>query len=458
MHNTTKRASIIIPLVAVFFVLLSVLFYRFLVYGSQWVTYTFNNHVYDSGVLSVAGTIYDRDGEILATSVDGDRVYNEDLSVRLGTLHVVGDSSNYIATSVQSLYQSSLIGYNLVDGLYNTISTEDGSDITLTIDAQVSAIAYEALDGNKGTIAVYNYETGEVICMVSSPTFDPEDKPTSAISENLNGVYEGVYLNRSISGVYTPGSTFKIITGICAIENIEDIYERTFTCTGEYETSSGDTVICNSVHGTLDFDTALRVSCNCVFAELAIELGADTLTQTVRDLGFGESISVSKAATVTSTFDLSDAVDIDIGWAGIGQYTTLVNPTQMLMLMGAIANSGVAITPYTVENSAELIDYTGIVSSNITLSTETADLMAAMLRSNVQDYYGDSRFADLEMCGKTGTAEVSDDEPHAWFVGFSQKEDFPYAIVVCVENGGSGSSVAIPIANTVMQAVLSELG
>lgn len=457
MQNTTKRAKIIFALVAVFFVLLSVLFYRFLVYGSEWVTYTFNNHVYDSGVLSVAGTIYDRDGEILATSIDGDRVYNEDLSVRLSTLHVVGDSSNYIATSVQSLYQSSLIGYNFVDGLYTTITTDDGSDITLTIDAQVSAAAYEALNGEKGTIAVYNYETGEVICMVSSPTFDPEDKPSSAISENLNGVYDGVYLNRSISGVYTPGSTFKIVTGICAIENFEDIYERTFTCTGECVTSNGS-VICNSVHGTLTFERALQVSCNSVFAQLAIELGADLLTQTVRDLGLGTSISVSKAETVKSTFDLSEAVDIDLGWAGIGQYTTLVNPTQMLMLMGAIANSGVAITPYTVESSAELIDYTGVVSSNISLSAETADLMAEMLRSNVSEYYGDSRFPDLEMCGKTGTAEVMDDDPHAWFVGFSVKEDFPYAIVVVVENGGSGSSVAIPIANTVMQAVLDELG
>ncbi len=457
MQNTAKRSKIIFALVAAFFVLLSILLYRFIVYGNTWVSYTFNNHVYTSGVMTVAGTIYDRDGEILATTVDGERIYSENETVRLATLHVVGDTSNYIATSVQSLYRASLIGYNFVDGLYTTISTEDGTDITLTIDSQVSEAAYKALGGYDGTIAVYNYETGEVICMVSSPTFDPENKPTDDISANVDGEYDGVYLNRSISGVYTPGSTFKVVTVICAIENIDDIYTRTFTCTGKYETKNGS-VICNGVHGTIDFEKALNVSCNCAFAELAIELGTEKMTQTVRDLGFATSIDVSKATTVRSTFDLSDSIDIDIGWAGIGQYTTLINPTQMLMLMGAIANSGTAIIPYIVESSAELIDYTGIQSSNITLSAETADAMAAMLSSDVVNYYGDSKFPDLEMCGKTGTAEVADDEPHAWFVGFSQLEDFPYAIVVCIENGGTGYSDAIPAANSVMQVVLDQLG
>ena len=81
--------------------------------------------------------------------------------------------------------------------------------------------------------------------------------------------------------------------------------------------------------------------------------------------------------------------------------------------------------------------------------------MGTLLRSNVKNYYGDSKFPDLEMCGKTGSAEVIGDKSHAWFVGFSQREDFPYALVVCLQNGGIGYYDAIPVANKTMQALFS---
>ena len=141
------------------------------------------------------------------------------------------------------------------------------------------------------------------------------------------------------------------------------------------------------------------------------------------------------------------------------QFTTLINPCQMLMLMGAIANGGNAVTPKIVRNSTseKLSELLGNISplAQISIDTETASQMKKIMRSTVKNYYGDSRFPGLEMCGKTGTAEVDGKRPHAWFMGFSQKEDFPYAIVVMVENGGSASSVAIPVANKVMQAIKS---
>ena len=456
MRNTTRRTYIIIFLIVAFFAGLGIMLYTFISDGDEWVANRANSLIFKGDELTVAGKIYDRDGEILVSTENGKRKYNSNYNKRLSTLHVVGDSVGYIATGVQTLYRSNLIGYNFVDGIYNTLSSDEGVDIKLTIDADVCAEAYSAMNGNKGTIIVYNYETGEVICMVSAPTYDPQNKPKD-IDTNTTGKYNGIYMNRAISGVFTPGSTFKVVTAICAIENIPDLYSRKFKCTGKKTFGSGD-VICNGVHGTLDFERALNVSCNSVFSELANEVGKDKLTETVRALGFGKNVTISKAKTVRSTFDVSNSTKLDLGWAGIGQYTTLVNPSQMLMFMGAIANGGKAMTPYLVEESSEIVDVKSKVNTNIKLSEETAAKVKKLLRSNVKNYYSDNKFPNLEMCGKTGSAEVSNGKSHAWFVGFSQKKNFPYAIVVCLENGGLGYNHAIPVANRVMQKVLKEVG
>lgn len=455
MRTITRRTYIVIFLVIAFFAGLGFMLYSFYTEGGTWASNRANNHIYSGGELTVAGTIYDRNKTPLVTTQDGERVYHESKSTRKATLHVIGDSQGFISTGIQTLYRSDLIGYSFVDGIYKTITKSKGNDIRLTIDAEVSAAAYEAMNGNKGTVLVYNYKTGEIICMVSAPTYDPLNKPTD-IDSSTSGKYDGIYINRALTGVFTPGSTFKVVTAICAIENISDIYERTFNCKGKYTTGKkkgdGD-VICNGVHGKVDFERALNVSCNSVFAELAVELGADKLTQTVRDSGFGKKISLGKISTVKSTFELSGSTNLDIGWAGIGQYTTLVNPCQMLMFMGAIANGGQAVTPYLVEEGLGIINLSGTPDSNIKLSEETANAIKKLLRSNVKNYYGDSKFPKLEMCGKTGSAEVSNGRSHAWFVGFSQKKNFPYAVVVCLENGGIGYTHAIPVANKVMQAV-----
>ena len=455
MRNTTKRTYIIIFLIVAFFAGLGIMLYSFIAEGDTWVANRANGLIYKGGELTVAGTIYDSDGEILVSTEKGKRKYNSNYNKRLSTLHVVGDSAGYIATGVQTLYRSNLIGYNFVDGIYKTLSSDEGVDVKLTIDADVCAEAYSAMAGKKGTVVVYNYETGEVVCMVSAPTYDPDNKP-SDINTNTSGKYDGVYMNRAISGVFTPGSTFKVVTAICAIENIPDLYSRKFKCTGKKTFGSGD-VICNGVHGTLTFERALNVSCNSVFSELANEVGKDKLTETVRALGFGKNVTVSKAKTVRSTFDVSGSTKLDLGWAGIGQYTTLVNPCQMLMFMGAIANGGRAMTPYIVEESSEIVDSKNRMNTNIKLGEETASKVKKLLRSNVKNYYSDNKFPGLEMCGKTGSAEVSNGKSHAWFVGFSNKAGFPYAIVVCLENGGLGYTHAIPVANRVMQKVLKEV-
>ncbi|MGN1442918.1 MAG: penicillin-binding transpeptidase domain-containing protein, partial [Acutalibacteraceae bacterium] len=226
MKNITKRAYVIYALICAFFVGLGILMYSFIAHGGEWAANRINRHVFTNRQLTNAGTIYDRDMKVLAQTKNGERVFSDDYYTRVSTLHVVGDSQGYIATGVQTLYRPNLIGYNFVDGVYNAVKANDKNDIVLTIDSEVSKVAWQAMNGKKGTICAYNYKTGEVVCMVSSPSYDPNNKP-SDIDTDTTGKYNGIYINRFLSGVFTPGSTFKVVTAICALDNIEGVSKRT---------------------------------------------------------------------------------------------------------------------------------------------------------------------------------------------------------------------------------------
>lgn len=454
MNNTTKRAYVLYVFIIAFFVGLGFMVASFYLHGNEWASKQVNRHIYSNGQLANAGTIYDVNSVPLVYSKEDKRVYNENSTVRKALLHAVGDKSGFISTGVQYVYSSQLSGYDFVNGVYNLKKYGRGNDIFLTLDSEVCKTAYKAMNGRKGTVGVYNYQTGEIVCMVSTPSYDPENKPSGMDSDSK---YEGVYLNRFLSGQYTPGSTFKIVTAICALENIPDIESRTFKCTGKYHAVDGD-VICNHNHGTVTFEEALNRSCNSAFAEIAIELGPEKLTKTAEELGFNVKETIGQINLTQSTFNVSNAAKVDLGWAGIGQYTTLVNPCQMLTLMGAIANGGTAIKPYFISkivspSDRETVIGTTAESTTVHINSGTANTMKKLLRSNVVNYYDDSTFPNLQMCGKTGTAQIDNGESHSWFVGFSQNPETPYAVVCVVENSGSGLSAAGPVVNKVMQKV-----
>lgn len=463
MKTTSKRAAAIYALV-IFFVLGLAFYCGSLVQNAnKWAMMPINEHLFVGGELENAGAIYDANGTALVESRDGERVYNDNADIRRATLHLLGDKAGIIAAGIQTTYKDELVGYDFVNGVYSVDGSSTGNNIHLTIDADLCATALDALGGNKGTIGVYNYKTGEILCMVSSPTYDPENKPDD-IESDTSGKYEGVYLNRFLNGVYTPGSTFKLITAAAALENIPDIESRTFTCTGEYETSGG-TIICNARngHGTQTFEEALNHSCNVAFAQIGIEVGAEKMNEVAARLGFQTADSVpepfkmDRMTISRSTFDVTDTTKADLGWASIGQYSTLVNPYHELVLMGAIANGGTPVLPYVVsgvETASGVMTQRGQAELGQTyFSSDIASQLSDLMRSNVVNSYGDGNFSGMELCAKTGTAELGEGQKsHAWFVGFSRDEETPLAFVVVVENGGGGRAVAMPVAQTVMDA------
>lgn len=274
MKMITKRGIFLWILCALFIAGIGFLTFSLVTESSDWVMKTYNRHVYSDGQLIAAGEIRDKNGVVLSESKDGKRVYSEDKETRLSTLHVVGDTRGFISTGVQTQFESQLVGYNVVDGVYNIKKNAGGNDLNLTIDSEINKVALDALGDYKGTIGVVNYKTGDIICMVSTPTYDVNDVPSNI---NTSEKYEGVYINRFLTGLYTPGSTFKVVTAISALQNIgSDIYNRTWRCDRVYDVDGieEDNIICNARHGTTDFENA--------FAKVVISHSARSLLNSVR--------------------------------------------------------------------------------------------------------------------------------------------------------------------------------
>lgn len=456
MKSASKRTRIILVVVALALAGITALIISLVSNGADWATHSRNSLLYNSaGEFVGSGIIYDRNGEVLSKTTDGKREYNKDVSVRKSLLHVVGDSQGFIASGVQNAYDKELSGYNFIEGIWELQKYGKGDDIKLTVDAGACKTAYEALNGRKGAVCVYNYKTGQILCDVSTPTYDPENKPDNLESDKA---YSGVYMDRVINGLYPPGSTFKTITAAAAIDKLSGAEEKTYHCSGAY-VSGNDKITCMSTHGDISFSRALAMSCNSAFAAIANEVGAASLKEYAEKFGFNQVLTIDGKEITTSKFNLgSSAPDIDVGWAGIGQYTTMVTPMLMMRAMGAIANGGTPAEPYLIENittASGINVYKGKTAvGESVVSPATASKLGKLLRNDVETNYGDWQFSDLKVCAKSGTAEVeNDDTPHAWFVGYCEDENYPYAFAVIVENGGSGSQVACPIAASVLKSL-----
>ena len=371
-------------------------------------------------------------------------------------MHLLGDRFGYISAPVLQEYSDELVGFSHVDGLYSL--TESSNQAILTISAEAQKTALAAMQGRKGTIGVYNYKTGEILVAVTTPTYDPDDMPD--VEQDTSGAYDGVYLNRFFQTAYTPGSIFKCVTAAAALEMLPDAMTKTFYCEGSCQIG-GDTINCNGVHGTIDLRRALATSCNVAFAKLAVELGPEILTAYAKKLGVTDSISFDGVTLTKGNFDLDEAVDSEIAWSGIGQYTDLVNACQFMTVMGTIAGGGQAARPYLmaeVKNALGRGYEAETVLLDRTLESSTCDQLADMMRGNVVNMYGQWQFPDLYVCAKSGTAEVGPDEtPHATFSGFIRDEEYPLAFIVVVENGGSGSATCAPIAGQVLHACVDAL-
>ena len=443
MNKLAKRAWFAYFLAAAMLVGVLVIVVRYFVNGPDWMP--FQND----------GVIVDRSGMVLMDNTDG-RTLADDATVRASMLQILGDNEGYITPYLLNEYGDELAGFNRISGTRHMGGGE--GRMTLTLSAYVQRAALNALNGQHGTVGVYNYKTGEILCMVSSPTYDPWNVPDV---EGNPEQYNGVYVNRFLHSAYAPGSIFKLVTAAAALERISDIEDRTFYCEGSAQIGS-ETVICNGVHGTISFRQALCQSCNVAFAQIADELGADVLTDYARRFGITESLSFDGFVTKSGNFDLSEATAYEAAWAGVGQYTDQINPCQYMTFMGAIANGGQAATPYLVDKvtfgSKTKYEAKTEMGYKI-LSASAADTLAEMMHYNVVNNYGEWYFSGLYAGAKSGTAERGEGlTSNALLTGFVQSEDYPLAFVVVIEGGGAGSTACTPVIRQVLDACVVAMG
>ena len=293
MKKLEGRSLICLLLVLAMLVGLVYFIVRLEINGSKWASYYANSHIFNNGIL-VAGEIKDRKGEVLLRYDEDGAHYAGEEYERRAISSVVGDAANNINTGANVVFRSRLVSYNPVTGTEGFFGIRGGS-VTLSIDKEINNTAYNALGSRNGFVGVYDYTTGDIVCLVSTPTVDPANPADSESAPS------GAYINKVFNARDAPGSTFKVLTAAAALENIKDIRERTFTCTGSDEIE-GSRITCPKYHGTMDFSGALANSCNCVFGKLAVEMGPKVMKKYVDEMGLTSSYDVNGIHTLEGSF------------------------------------------------------------------------------------------------------------------------------------------------------------
>ena len=411
------------------------------------------------------GEIISADGHILAETItDTDGTETRYYPYANMFAHVVGFSTNG-KSGLESIANFNLLRSHTMtlEKVVNELQGEKniGDNVVTTLNYDLQDTAYEALGKYDGAIVVMEPSTGKILAMVSKPDYDPNniaedwDELTAEDSES------SVLLNRATQGLYPPGSVFKIFTTLEYVHENSDYEDYSFDCNGKF--TEGDSVIhCykNKRHGQEDLIGSFADSCNSSFASLGLTLNPDSFTELCDSMLFNTSLPL-RFESSKSSFSLDADADVStVLETSIGQGKTLVTPMHMALVVSAIANDGVLMNPYLIDHTE---NYNGIVVDayepteyGTLLSTEDASLMQTFMREVVEDGTGERLSGQsYTAAGKTGTAEFSTSSKasHARFVGYAHREDKEdIAVAVIVEDSGSGSEYAVPIAKKIFDA------
>jgi peptidoglycan glycosyltransferase len=396
------------------------------------------------------GEIYDRHGELLATNKKQGRLYKRVYPHGVDLAHLLGYfSPRYGESGLEAAFERYLSGYVL------SPEPEQGCNLNLTIDLELQKKANELLNNRKGAIVALNPQSGEVLALASSPSFDPNKidsewgKLTKSQSQKL--------FNRALQGRYPPGSTFKILTLGAALDEEIVKFNSTFAGPGQLRVDGSKVSnYGNKDFGRIHLKKAFALSVNTVFAQVGLKLGEKRVLSWAKKAGFNRQLSFDLPVAVSSLPPPQDQVEL--AWDTVGQGRVLVTPMQMTLLASAVANGGKLPQPYLV---SQAITPQGQVvyeaSSKFTelFKFETAFKLKEAMKEVVESGTGRQAFStEVEIAGKTGTAEIKGKLPHAWFVGFGPAEQPQIVVTALIEEGGTGSSVAAPVAKELILTYL----
>ncbi len=431
------------------------------------------------------GVIYDRNGEVLSYSERQDdgkqkRIYNggaafaQILGYTRGSV-ISGLEQNMDETLITDEFVFNVDKNNMLEVLRDPTKalnrTSKGNNIVTTLDTQLQNRAYDLLGdslGQNGAIVALNPKTGEILAMVNRPSYDPNKLDETFAELNKLNYDDGVFTNNAARGTYAPASTFKIITLIAALENLDGVQERTFQDNGLLKVKVGKDIpnVKDISYGKISLEKAFEVSSNVVFGGLAAEMGADKVGAVAERFGFNQVLK-RKGFTITDSKFPSDTSKSEDGLtaaAGIGQGAVTSQPLQMAMVAGAIANDGMLMAPRLVRSVQK---YDGTTKEtfeqelyNTVADVDIAQTVKSYMKNNVDNSKNQTMkaLARIRGAGKTGTAQDTHintygetyDVENSWFVGFAPYEDPEIAIAVMVVDGGSGIGKAASIATELM--------
>ena len=441
---------------------------------------------------TVRGRILDRQGRDLALSqvMPGQNPQRRYPYPALA--HVVGLLNPRLGTAgIEKSLDDELAGRSLGGGAASHLAAllhrpRVGNDVGLTIDLDVQRAADEAMKDAPGAAVALDARTGAILALASRPLYDPnglavhtaaslsaEGQRTQALWDRLVADPARPLLNRAAQGLYSPGSTFKTVTLVSALERgaakPADLFQFTYKpadANHPFPWHNNQYVSCHNHPqvGRFDLAGAYGWSCNVVFADLALAVGPQAYQESMRRFGLGEAPpleipTVASLPFTTPNFFGGDERFYALAATGMGQGELLITPLQMALVVAGVVNEGRVPRPHLVRE----VRYADGRSESraregtwkVATDPATARLARQMMVASVQGGWArPAAIPGLEVGGKTGTAEHGGDEPHGWFIGYAAAGDRLVAVAVVKESAGSGTLQAIPVARAMLQAAM----
>ncbi len=413
------------------------------------------------------GTILDRRGVVLAKSVRSGNAYVRQYAVA-SLSPVIGYSSiRFGQDGLEKSFNSQLTGStgDLGDALNALVFPQGrvGNSLTLSIDANLQQVADNALGNVSGAAIVMNAKTGEILAMVTKPYFNANNVETELPAHQNDPA--GPFFNRATLGLFPPGSTFKIVTASAALATGTAKPDTQF-----HEPTDSFMVDGFAVHGRnlppgmveASLTQAFQYSCNPCFAELGLQLGWPKLQDYAERFNIGKPIPFDVPTSTSRLYDPGAQLSrVLLANTAYGQGQLAVSPLQMLLITSAIAGNGSMPQPHLVTKQStpdgRLIAQYGGGTLGSVLDPSVAAQVKQMMVTVVDNGSGTlARIPNVQVAGKTGTAETAANQPaDAWFTAFAPANDPRYVVIVVRERQGEGYDQAAPMAKTILQAALA---
>lgn len=434
-----------------------------------------NNHTLAREARTERGTISTYDNVVLAQSVlqdDGTykRVYPS------GTLaaHVVGYASEAYGTAgIESSYNDTLKGQRNYASWVDVVNAATdagtpGNDVKLTINSTIQQAAEQALDGFNGACVVIDPETGAVLALASSPSYNASDIESILSS----GSDSSALYNRATQALYSPGSTFKMVSLTTALENNVATESSVFSSPGEMTIGNGKVNnFGNYSYGEITLARATELSSNTVYGQLGTQIGSDRLVEGSEKFGFNQDVSFDIPLVKSLMPDPNEMTEWETAWATagepVGQHASPAGPQatvlQMALVGCVIANDGVMEQPYLVDSIYNADGECSFTARPSSLMTATSNSIAKRVRTVLEGVVNSgtgtaAAVQGVQIAGKTGTSETGKEYDDSWFVGMGPSEDCKVVVAIALEQGASLDGGAASRAQNVLETALKTQG